>query len=90
VSETGIPRPTNHTDMSTQESAYINIPNLQRKPRIARTSPVHKTAAFAAEVVGHVIAAQHDLRPMLETGFEHFERLFEVGDVVVVAETVAG
>jgi hypothetical protein len=41
-------------------------------------------------VVGHVIAAQHDLRPMLETGFKYFERLFEVGDVVVIAETVAG
>jgi hypothetical protein len=41
-------------------------------------------------VVGHVIAAQHDLRSMLETEFEHFERLFEVSDVVVIAETVAG
>jgi hypothetical protein len=27
---------------------------------------------------------------MLETGFEHSERLFEIGDVVVVAGTVPG
>jgi hypothetical protein len=71
-------------------TTHINIPNLQRKPRIARTSPIYKTPTFAAKVVRHAVSAQNGLCPVLEARLEDFESFFRVGDVVVVAEAVAG
>ena len=47
-------------------------------------------AALAAEVVRHAVAAQNGLGPVLEAWFEDLESFFRVGDVVVVAEAVAG
>lgn len=72
------------------EDAHINIPDLQRKPRIPATSPVHKTSTLAAKVVCHFVPAQNGLGPVLEAWLEDFESFFRVGDVVVVTEAVAG
>ena len=69
---------------------YINIPNLQRETRIPRASTVNQTTALTAEVVRHAVAAQNGLGPVLEAWFEDLESFFRVGDVVVVAEAVAG
>ena len=41
-------------------------------------------------MVRHFVPAQHGLGPVLEAWLEDFESFFRVGDVVVVAETVAG
>jgi hypothetical protein len=69
---------------------HINIPDLQRKSRIPRAGAVHQAAALTAEVVRHAVPAQDSLRPVFEAWFEDFESFFRVGNVVVVAEAVAG
>ena len=69
---------------------HINVPNLQRKPRVARTGAINKTTAFTTEVVRHVVAAQDSLGPVFEARLEDFESFLRVGDVVIVAEAVAG